>query len=101
MRSIAILDCNIHNQINVAHVTLPKAAPSTVKIFAVHCYKLSFGSFGISWNVFGTFEMFWIHFLFLFGIFWIFLESFEFFWDNLDLFGISWIFLESFKFFGI
>ena len=35
MRSIAILDCNIHSQITVAHVTLPKAVPSKVKIFAV------------------------------------------------------------------
>ena len=36
MRSIAILDCNTHSQITVAHVTLPKAVPSTVKIFAVY-----------------------------------------------------------------
>ena len=36
MRSIAILDCNAHSQITVAHVTLPKAVPSTVKIFAVY-----------------------------------------------------------------
>ena len=36
MRSIAILDCNIHSQITVAHVTLPKAVPSTVEIFAVY-----------------------------------------------------------------
>ena len=35
MRLIAILDCNIHSQITVAHVTLPKAVPSTVEIFAV------------------------------------------------------------------
>ncbi len=36
MRSITILDCNIHSQITVAHVTLPKAVPSTVEIFAVY-----------------------------------------------------------------
>ena len=35
-RSIAILGCNICSQITVAHVTLPKAVISTVKIFAVH-----------------------------------------------------------------
>ena len=38
LRSIAILGCNRYSQIAVAHVTLPKAVPSTVKIFAVnHC----------------------------------------------------------------
>ena len=35
LRSIAILGCNIYSQITVAHVTLPKAVQSTVKIFAV------------------------------------------------------------------
>ena len=35
LRSIAILGCNIYSQIVVAHVTLPKAVLSTVKIFAV------------------------------------------------------------------
>ena len=35
MRSIAILGCNIYSQIAVAHVTLPKAVLSTVKVFAV------------------------------------------------------------------
>ena len=35
MRSIAILGFNIYIQITVAHVTLPKAALNTVKIFAV------------------------------------------------------------------
>ena len=35
-RSIAILGCNICSQINVAHVTMPKAVLSTVKIFAVY-----------------------------------------------------------------
>ena len=35
MRSIAILDCKIFSQITVAHVTLPKAVLSTVKVFAV------------------------------------------------------------------
>ena len=35
LRSIAILGCNIYSQITVAHVTLPKAVLSTVKIFAV------------------------------------------------------------------
>ena len=39
MRSIAILGCNIYNQITVAHVTLPKAVLSTVKIFAVYMQK--------------------------------------------------------------
>ena len=35
MRSIAILGCNIYNQITVVQVTLPKAVLNTVKIFAV------------------------------------------------------------------
>ena len=35
LRSIAILGCNIYSQITVAHVTLPKAVLSTVKIFVV------------------------------------------------------------------
>ena len=35
LRSIAILGYNIWSQITVAHVTLPKAVLSTVKIFAV------------------------------------------------------------------
>ena len=35
LRSIAILGCNMCSQITVAHVTLPKAVLSTVKIFAV------------------------------------------------------------------
>ena len=35
-KSIAILGCNICSKITVAHVTLPKAVLSTVKIFAVH-----------------------------------------------------------------
>ena len=45
LRSIAILGCNIYSQIAVAHVTLPKAVLSTVKIFAVcfwFCEKLAF-----------------------------------------------------------
>ena len=33
--SFAILGCNIYRKIAVAHVTLPKAVLSTVKIFAV------------------------------------------------------------------
>ena len=45
MRSIAILDCNIHSQITVAHVTLPKAVPSTVKIFAVYISYLKLDPF--------------------------------------------------------
>ena len=36
VRSIAILGCNIYSHITVAHVTLPKAVLSTVKIFAVY-----------------------------------------------------------------
>ena len=36
LRSIAILGCNRYSQITVAHVTLPKAVLSTVKIFAVY-----------------------------------------------------------------
>ena len=36
LRSITILDCNVHSQITVAHVTLPKAVLSTVKIFVVY-----------------------------------------------------------------
>ena len=36
LRSIDILGCNIYSQITVAHVTLPKAVLSTVKIFAVY-----------------------------------------------------------------
>ena len=39
LRSIAILGCNRYSQITVAHVTLPKAVLSTVKIFAVYCNK--------------------------------------------------------------
>ena len=35
LRSVAILGCNIYSQITVAHVTLPKAVMSAVKIFAV------------------------------------------------------------------
>ena len=35
LRSIDILGCNDWSGITVAHVTLPKAALSTVKIFAV------------------------------------------------------------------
>ena len=35
LRLIAILGCNIYSQITLAHVTLPKAVLSTVKIFAV------------------------------------------------------------------
>ena len=37
LRSIAISGCNMYGQITVAHVTLPKAVLSTVKIFSVHC----------------------------------------------------------------
>ena len=36
LRLIAILGCNICSKITVAHVTLPKAVHSTVKIFAVY-----------------------------------------------------------------
>ena len=36
LRSIAILGCIICSQIKVAHVTLPKAVLSTIKIFAVY-----------------------------------------------------------------
>ena len=39
MRSIAILGCDIYSQMTVAHVTLPKAVLSTVKIFAVWSQK--------------------------------------------------------------
>ena len=35
LRSIPTLGCNRYRKIIVAHVTLPKAAISTVKIFAV------------------------------------------------------------------
>ena len=35
LRLIAILGCNIYSQITLAHVALPKALLSTVKIFAV------------------------------------------------------------------
>ena len=31
-----VLDCTMYNQITVGNVTLPKAALSTFKIFAVH-----------------------------------------------------------------
>ena len=34
-RSIAVLGCNMHSQITVGNVTLPKAVLSTLKIFAV------------------------------------------------------------------
>ena len=40
MRSIAILDCNIHSQITVAYVTLPKAVPSKVEIFSLYSVQL-------------------------------------------------------------
>ena len=43
LRSIAILGCNVCSQITVAHVTLPKAVLSTVKILAVHYGFLSLG----------------------------------------------------------
>ena len=36
LRSIAVLGYNMHNQITVGNVTLPKAVLSTVKIFAVY-----------------------------------------------------------------
>ena len=36
MRSITILGCNMYSQITVAHLTLPKAVLSIVKIFAVY-----------------------------------------------------------------
>ena len=36
MRSIAVLGGNMHSQITVGNVTLPKAVLSTVKIFAVY-----------------------------------------------------------------
>ena len=36
MRSITILGCNRYSQITVAHVTLPTAVLSTVKMFAVY-----------------------------------------------------------------
>ena len=35
LRSIAVLGGNMHSQITVGNVTLPKAVLSTVKIFAV------------------------------------------------------------------
>ena len=35
-RSIAVLGSNMHSQITVGNVTLPKAVLSTVKIFAVY-----------------------------------------------------------------
>ena len=36
LRSIAVLGGNMHSQITVGNVTLPKAVMSTVKIFAVY-----------------------------------------------------------------
>ena len=36
LRSVATLGCNRYSQITVAHVLLPKAVLSTVKIFAVY-----------------------------------------------------------------
>ena len=39
LRSIAILDCNRYSQIAVAHVTLPKAVLSTVKMLAVRFFS--------------------------------------------------------------
>ena len=36
LRAFAVLGGNMHSQITVAHVTLPKAVLSTVKIFAVY-----------------------------------------------------------------
>ena len=40
LRSIAVLGGNIHSQITVGNVTLPKAVLSTVKIFSVYLLVL-------------------------------------------------------------
>ena len=40
LRSIAVLGGNMHSQITVGNVTLPKAVLSTVKIFAVQSFEL-------------------------------------------------------------
>ena len=42
MRSITNLDCNTNSEFTVAQVTLPNAAPRTVKIFAVYDSILQF-----------------------------------------------------------
>ena len=36
LRSIAVLSGNMHSQITVGSITLPKAVLSTIKIFAVY-----------------------------------------------------------------
>ena len=38
LRSIAVLGSNVHYQITVGNVTLPKAVLSTVKIFAAYIF---------------------------------------------------------------
>ena len=48
LRSIAVLGSNMHSQITVGNVTLPKAVLSTVKIFAVQVTVQS--SFGTLWH---------------------------------------------------
>jgi len=35
--SITSLGCNMHSQITVGSITLPKTVLGTVKIFSVHC----------------------------------------------------------------
>ena len=39
LRSNTVLDCTMYNQITVGNVTLPKAALSTVQLFAVYIFK--------------------------------------------------------------
>ena len=54
LRSIAILGCNICSQITVAHVTLPKAVLSTVKIFEMYKRIFNwkfFSCIGSLWNL--------------------------------------------------
>ena len=51
LKSIAILGCNIYSEITVAHVTLPKAVLSTVKIFAVYLLDIQSSSLVICFVV--------------------------------------------------
>ena len=57
LRSVTILGFNICSQITVAHVTLPKAVLSTVKIFAVQLnIKLSKKSSSVNLKLVDVYE---------------------------------------------
>ena len=50
LRSIAVLGGNMHSQITMGNISLPKAALSTVKIFTVHVR-------GKNQDIFGNFQL--------------------------------------------